>query len=264
MSKQKKYNGDYLVNQVILFSKYFEDFKEKDDHKNMFVILHEIRVIHGMMLIKQNKIIRKISNSDESNSNDFYDLSIFNNIIESTNNLINKYGEYLFSQIKKEKIELHETELVTSEMITNDINQTFKNVDLNDKTIPQSLDKIKDDKEVLLDNIVNPPEKSDQIPSDKKKKYNLSFPSLIYFSKPNCQYCNSFDPVWEELKEKMSDKDLNFIKMDCQKNADKCKDFKIEEVPTIKLFIGRKGIKFSGTRTFDNIKGFINKNISLN
>ena len=44
----------------MLFSKYFEDFKEKDDHKNMFVILHEIRVIHGMMLVKQNKIMRKI------------------------------------------------------------------------------------------------------------------------------------------------------------------------------------------------------------
>ena len=228
----------------------------------MFVILHEIRVIHGMMLIKQNKIIRKISNSDESNSNDFYDLSIFNNIIESTNNLINKYSEYLFGQIKKEKIELHENELVTSEMITNDINQTFKNVDLNDNTLPQNLNEIKDGKDVLLDSIVNLPEKIDQIPSDNKKnKYDLSFPSLIYFSKSNCEYCNSFNPIWDEIKVNMSDMNLNFIKIDCEKNAKKCIDFKIEEVPTIKLFIGRKGINFSGTRTLENIKKFIDKNI---
>jgi thioredoxin-like negative regulator of GroEL len=146
-------------------------------------------------------------------------------------------------------------------MITNDINQTFKSVDLNDKTLPQNLDKIEDDKDILLDNIVNLPEKLDQIPNDKKNKYNLSFPSLIYFSKSDCKFCDSFNPIWDEIKVSMSDMNLNFIKMDCQKNAKKCKDFKIDEVPTIKLFIGRKGIKFSGTRTLENIKEFLNKNI---
>lgn len=99
MSKLK-FNGDYLTNQLLTMSKVFEGFMNKNDTKNMFVILKEIRIIHGMMIVKQDQMIKNVKKTD-----DYHELSIFSNILSKTEKLINDYEDKSFNLLKKNKID---------------------------------------------------------------------------------------------------------------------------------------------------------------
>ena len=130
----KKYNnGDYLINQIMMFSNFFEKFKNKRDINNMFVVLREIRVLHALMILKHNKIVKKLSGLDNPGSAELYDLSIFNNMLESTNNLIHEYEDYIYqnmeeSQLIEKKVSIENNEnLISSEDLKKDIDNAYNN-----------------------------------------------------------------------------------------------------------------------------------------
>ena len=238
-----KLNGDYLVNQVMMFSKFFENFQEVKDTKNMFVILHEIRVLHGMMLVKQNKIIKKINQKGDSNNSDYYDLSIFSNLIESTNELIHKYESSLFNLLEKEKVENKE-EISTksdSEIMTQEMNQDYKNAG-------------KDEEEEIVQNKLNDIE---------KKKYDEMLPTLIYFFSNLDNESKNIKPIINKIKLEYKDR-VNVIQVDCNKKQEICQKFSVKKFPEIKLFQDKTYHDFKGDRSFDNLKEFINSHISLN
>ena len=229
MSKSKK-NGDYLINQIMMFSKFFENFKSKNDTNNMFVVLYEIRVLHGLMLLKLNKIIKKLSSVDSPGNEDLYDLSIFNNMVESTNDLIHNYENIIYDNVEKENIKKEDSKIpiIESSDIKNDIDKTFN-------------------------------EKINYMTS-----YNLDNPTLINFYTPLSDESNKFNLIWKKLKKDLKAKNINLIQVDCNNKKDKCKKFKILEFPTVKMFYKKKMYSFDGDRTYDNIMSFIQKHTSLN
>lgn len=227
MSKLK-FNGDYLTNQVLTMSKYFDGFMAKNDTKNMFVILKEIRIIHGMMLVKQNQMIKK-----SSEPQDYYDLSIFNNVVTSTDKLIHDYEEKAYQIVKKEK-EIPENKEKTESMY----------LDNNDNST--TLEKKEESKK-----------------EESKKMFKSDHSSIVYFSDSTCKHCINFDSIWSKFTDNAKKYKINVIKMDCNKNLDKCHDFNIKEYPTIRLFINDNMTLFEEPRTLDNLMNFI-KDIPLN
>lgn len=223
MSKLK-FNGDYLTNQVLTMSKYFDGFMAKNDTKNMFVILKEIRIIHGMMLVKQNQMIKK-----SSEPQDYYDLSIFNNVVTSTDRLIHDYEEKAYQMVKKEKDLSDNKELTESNNLEN--NDDSNNLE---------------NKEVI-----------------QKKMFKSKHSSIVYFSDSTCKHCINFDPIWNTFTDNAKEYKLNVIKMDCNKNLDKCHDFNVTEYPTIRLFVDDIITPFKEPRTLNNLMNFI-KDIPLN
>jgi len=226
----KKYNnGDYLINQIMMFSNFFENFKKKDDINNMFVVLREIRVLHALMILKHNKIIKKLSGLDNPGSAELYDLSIFNNMLESTNNLIHEYEDYIYQSmennklIEKDDVSKKQEIIIDNQDIKKEIEKTYNNTDVD-------------------------------------SKYNLNQPTIIYFYAPWCDFCKKFKPIWEELKNNTDKNSVNFIEVNCDKKEDKCKKFKINEFPTIKLFYNDKMYSFNQELTLSNLIEFIKKN----
>jgi len=234
MSKSNK-NGDYLINQIMMFSKFFENFKEKNDTNNMFVVLYEIRVLHGLMLLKLNKIIKKLSSVDKPGNRDLYDLSIFQNMVESTNDLIHDYENTLHKNIDKD---------------TKTISSTEKNsepVNIGSKDIQKDIDSAY----------------NEEIGELKfKNKYNIENPTLINFYATWCEHSKNFMPLWKKIKTELKQKEINLIEVNCDKKKEKCKKFNIHEFPTIKMFFNEKMYSFDDSRSYDNIMKFVTNTIN--
>jgi flagellar biosynthesis GTPase FlhF len=272
MSKLK-FNGDYLTNQVLTMSKYFDGFKAKNDIENMFVILKEIRIIHGMMIVKQNQMIKKSSAPD-----DFYNLSIFDNAVKSTNKLIQDYEEKVYQMMKETKENLGEQQ---KENLVEQKKEDLVEQQKEDLVEQQKEDLVEQQKEDLAEQLeeeqkeqqkedIAKKQKEDlaeqleeQQKIENKEKFNSDNASILYFSDSTCEYSIRFDSVWDEFKIRSKDYKLNKIKIDCNKNLDKCHDFNISEYPTIRLFIDDNMIPFKKPRTIDNLMDFI-KDIPLN
>ena len=243
MSKLK-FNGDYLTNQVLTMSKYFDGFMAKNDTKNMFVILKEIRIIHGMMLVKQNQMIKK-----SSEPQDYYDLSIFNNVVTSTDKLMHDYEEKAYQIVKKEK-----------EIPENKDKEIPEN---KDKEIPENKEKTESTYLDNNDNSTTLEKKEESKKEESKKMFKSDHSSIVYFSDSTCKHCINFDPIWSKFTDNAKKYKINVIKMDCNKDLDKCHDFNIKEYPTIRLFINDNMTLFEEPRTIDNLMNFI-KDIPLN
>ena len=244
--RKSNYNSDYLVNQLMMFSKFFENFKKLKDTQNMFVVLYQIRVIHGMMLVKQNKIIKKVTLNEENNNN-YYDLSIFSNLLESTNELIHKYEKILYDLLEKDKEDVlkEESDVLKEE---SDVLKEESGV------LKEESDVLKEesDSDVVLIEL-----------NSEEKKYSKEYPTVIYFYAPWCKYCKEFKPIWIKLKEKLIEMKINFFEIDCNKKKEYCKDFEIEEYPSIKMFYNKKIYNFDKSRSLDNLIDFILNTTSL-
>ncbi len=230
MTKSNK-NGDYLINQIMMFSKFFENFKEKKDTNNMFVVLYEIRVLHGMMLLKLNKIIKKLSSVDDPGNQDLYDLSIFNNMVESTNDLIHNYENILYNNMDKDEM---------------DNNDKMKNSEIDSATLKKDIDATYKEE---IGNLTS---------------YNLDKPTLINFFVPSSEESIQFSSTWKKVRKNLKSEDFNIIQVDCDNKKEKCKKFKISKFPTIKMFYNKKMYSFEGEKTYDNIINFVKENTSLN
>jgi len=231
-----KLNGDYLVNQIMMFSKFFENFQKVKDTKNMFVILHEIRVLHGMMLVKQNKIIKKINQKADSNNRDYYDLSIFSNLIESTNELIHKYESSLFNILEKEKVEKKEEVLndSDSERMTQEMNNNYEDAE----------------KDLIND-------------ESQKNKYNKDIPTLVYFYSNLDNESKNIKPIIDRFNLDYKNR-VNVLQVDCNKKQKICQKFNVQKFPEIKLFVDKTIYDYNGDRSYDKLLAFVNSRVSLN
>lgn len=81
---------------------------------------------------------------------------------------------------------------------------------------------------------------------------------IILFYVNWCHYCEKFKKIWNQLEVKLKNKDLFFVKYDCDKFNDICKNNDIFGYPTIKFINKNKEeFLFKEKRTFENIYNFI-------
>lgn len=93
------------------------------------------------------------------------------------------------------------------------------------------------------------------------EKFGNSTKSLEYFYMPSCPHCKDFNPVWEELKNKVSKQGID-IKMEkydiVGSGEERAKKFDVSSAPTILLTDGDKLLKeYNGNRNVDSILAFL-------
>ena len=79
---------------------------------------------------------------------------------------------------------------------------------------------------------------------------------LIYYSARWCGFCKTFDPIWEELKNK-NIKNVKFLKYDLDNDREKFAN--IKTFPTIKLKKQNKEYNFKEGRTINNLMDFVSQ-----
>ena len=88
-------------------------------------------------------------------------------------------------------------------------------------------------------------------------------PKIINFNASWCYWSKKFQPVWDNLKNSMKNKDIEVLDIKCEldKNKEICNKYQIEGFPTIKLIFGNNIIDYNGERTLDSLINFINSNV---
>lgn len=73
-----------------------------------------------------------------------------------------------------------------------------------------------------------------------------------------CGHCKKFFPIWEELPKHLPN--INFKVLDSEQNKDEIQKYKIAGYPSIFLEIDNKIIEYTGGRTVEDIKNFLEIN----
>ena len=82
-------------------------------------------------------------------------------------------------------------------------------------------------------------------------------PKLIAFTAKWCGHCVNFMPLFNNMKNKHSDK-INFINYDSE-NKNKMSEYNITGYPTLYLEHKNKLVEYSGNRSEKDILDFVNK-----
>jgi thiol-disulfide isomerase/thioredoxin len=85
--------------------------------------------------------------------------------------------------------------------------------------------------------------------NDLKQCNNNEIPKLINYNASWCKHSKKLEPIWFELEEKLKDKNIKIIKVDCEAKHNKgiCYKEKIRYYPTIKLYIKNKVYEYSNS-----------------
>ena len=89
-------------------------------------------------------------------------------------------------------------------------------------------------------------------------------PKFVNFNASWCYWSKKLAPTWENLKDDMSNKDIEIldIKCDTAENKDLCERYAIDGYPSIRLIQGNKIYSYDGDRSLDDMKDFINEFVS--
>jgi thiol-disulfide isomerase/thioredoxin len=79
--------------------------------------------------------------------------------------------------------------------------------------------------------------------------------TLYLFKADWCGHCIKFKPLWNKLKNEVSN--VNFVEYDYNNNKKEIQQFNIKSYPTIILKHNNELIEYEGHRSFEEIKKFI-------
>lgn len=92
-------------------------------------------------------------------------------------------------------------------------------------------------------------------------KHVASGRHFVKFFAPWCTYCRAMEPAWNELAQSIGkDSAVSISQLDCTKHRTICQNFEVKGYPTL-LWIenGQKVEKYSGGRSLDDFKAYVNK-----
>mgnify|MGYP002021162496 FL=1 len=87
---------------------------------------------------------------------------------------------------------------------------------------------------------------------------------IYFFYTSWCPHCKTAFPVWNSLKaEKPAVKGItiNYIEVDCEKEAQTAEKFAVDGYPTIKLVHGKQVIEYDAKPELDTLKHFIETSV---
>lgn len=109
--------------------------------------------------------------------------------------------------------------------------------------------------------------KSEVIEITKKEEISDHSIILVKFYQPSCPHCAEMAPEFEAVSKYFDSKYIKFGGIDCEERKPLCKELKVEEYPTVKLYKGsiENPIEFSddNDRTAELFADFIEKNTEL-
>merc|ERR1711871_948761 len=103
--------------------------------------------------------------------------------------------------------------------------------------------------DLTMDNFV-------EVVTDSKKHV------VVEFFAPWCGHCKEFAPIYEKIAEQYAGSESVVVaKLDSEAHAVFAKMYKVTSYPTIKIFPkkDKKGIEYSGERTENDVKAWIDK-----
>ena len=89
---------------------------------------------------------------------------------------------------------------------------------------------------------------------------------LYYFYTVWCPHCKTATPIWNSFKKEIGDKQIkgmtvNFIEVDCDKDADLASKFNVKGYPTIKMVKGNQVIEYDAKPNKDTLMEFLQTSI---
>lgn len=235
-----KKNG-ILLNKLLMYARYFDHYKNKRDIDNMFVMIYNMRIIHGEMINKLFHINASVNKNTSSNIDKkiFYTISTYNSVIESAKNMINECEKIIQKNKKISEnnniVESSIQEIDTNDVIDNDINNDLLTTE---------------DKDLETENILS-----------GNTQYNVNYPTIVLFYAPWCIHSKNVMSIWDKIYNDYKNKKINIIKINCDDKEDFCRTFKITGYPTIRMFYKEKIVIFDGKRDYENLSDFINEYI---
>ena len=232
-----------FLNKIINLSQEFDSCKKNKDIKKMYVLLYKMRVLHGVMIARMNKYSSKLYDemvdSTKIRSKEYYNLSVYDSLVCAAKELIEEAEDYLQEQI-------------------------VDGNDLKMKMSPFSALSISDDEETkseLFTDIENEPITKPDTKQMSRQLDKKVTPYIVLFYTEWCGYSRRFMPIWNELEKEMKKLEIkiNIVKVDCDKDKEKCLKHGIRGYPTVKLFVDDKEIEYQGIRNVEFIKKFINE-----
>ena len=91
--------------------------------------------------------------------------------------------------------------------------------------------------------------------------------AIVFFYADWCGHCQKFKPTWNKFKKDMNGRRVNnkiLVVMECSSEEEEVmKEYDVNGYPTLKLLDanGREIKEFSGQRTNDSLKEFVNNNV---
>lgn len=85
--------------------------------------------------------------------------------------------------------------------------------------------------------------------------------AVVLFYVPSCPHCIKFQPIYREVpNEEMCERNIEFMKINCNAYYEICSRERIRGYPTVKLFKGnvgnRKSIFYNGERNKEELRKF--------
>tara|TARA_Y100000816_G_C26071002_1_gene563362 strand:- start:618 stop:1124 length:507 start_codon:yes stop_codon:yes gene_type:complete len=91
---------------------------------------------------------------------------------------------------------------------------------------------------------------------------------IFYFYTKWCPHCKTTNPIWKEFIEdpmfsngEYSGTSINFIAVDCDKDAGLADKYKVKGYPTIKLVKGDQIIEYDAKPSVDTLKQFVETSV---
>jgi len=89
---------------------------------------------------------------------------------------------------------------------------------------------------------------------------------LYYFYTVWCPHCKTATPIWHSFKNEIGDKKIkgvsvNFIEVDCDKEAELVSKFNVKGYPTIKMIKGNQVIEYDAKPDKDTLMEFLQTSI---
>ena len=86
--------------------------------------------------------------------------------------------------------------------------------------------------------------------------------TLYFFYTDWCPHCKKSKPIWNSLKEELENKEfkgvnINFVEVDCDKDAALAEQFNVQGYPTIKLVKGNQIIEYDAKPSRDTLMEFL-------
>lgn len=88
-------------------------------------------------------------------------------------------------------------------------------------------------------------------------------PKIVNYFSSSCPHCHAFRPVWDKFKNEVSNKNIQVIDIQCdrEENYEICRKNDIMGYPTVMLYIGNNNIEFEDSRSVSNLEKFCRKYI---
>ncbi len=93
---------------------------------------------------------------------------------------------------------------------------------------------------------------------------NVDNVDLYFFYTSWCPHCKTAFPIWDELKQSnmsIKGKTINYVEVDCDKDASTAEKFGVEGYPTIKLVNGNTVVEYDAKPDVDTLLQFLNASV---